>query len=61
MGGASGGVRVMVTEQDTEKALEILRGVHSQMEEVRKETKPRNTGCMGSFLFLMIVVYCLFA
>lgn len=54
MGGATGGVQVMITEADTEKALEILRDVRRQMEEVRKETRPKNTGCMGGFLVIVV-------
>lgn len=60
MGGAAGGVQVMITEPDSEKALEILRDVHRQMEEVRKETRPKNAGCLGGFLMIVLVlVYCL--
>jgi hypothetical protein len=54
MGGATGGVQVMITEADTEKALEILRDVRRQMEEVRKETRPKNTGCLGGFLVVVV-------
>jgi hypothetical protein len=61
MGGGTGGVRVMVTENDAEKAVEILKEVHAQMEEVRKEMRPKATGCMGSFLFLVAaLVYCFY-
>lgn len=53
MGGATGGVQVMITEPDTEKALEILRGVRSQMDEVRKDMKPKNMGCLSVFLIIL--------
>lgn len=60
MGGATGGVQVMITEAETEKALEILRDVRRQMEEVRKETRPKNTGCLGGFLLVAVMlIYCL--
>jgi hypothetical protein len=60
MAGATGGVQVMITEPDSEKALEILRDVHRQMEAVREDTRPKNTGCMGGFLVIVLtLVYCL--